>query len=139
MTRAASAVAAAAVFSTFLSVAVAAGPPQAREHDRDWVAPANAAARANPLANVTGAAEGGRRIFGERCSACHGDDGRGTPRAPDLRQADVQAQADGALFWKVSRGNSRRGMPTFSFLPEAQRWQLVLWLRALRSSHARPE
>ena len=36
---------------------------------------------------------------------------------------------DGTLFWKVSSGNARQGMPPFSYLPEAQRWQLVLWLR----------
>jgi hypothetical protein len=43
----------------------------------------------------------------------------------------VQVQTDGALFWKISTGNTRKGMPAFSFLPEAQRWQLVLRLRTL--------
>ena len=40
-------------------------------------------------------------------------------------------KADGALFWKISTGNSRSGMRAFSFLPAAQRWQLVLFLRTL--------
>jgi hypothetical protein len=44
-------------------------------------------------------------------------------------QPDVQAQSDGALFWKISSGNTHSGMPAFSFLPEPQRWQLVLRLR----------
>ena len=43
--------------------------------------------------------------------------------------AAVQAQTDGALFWKLGSGNARAGMPTFSFLPEPQRWQLVLHMR----------
>ena len=47
--------------------------------------------------------------------------------------ADVQVQTDGALFWKISSGNTRAGMPTFSFLPEPQRWQLVLYLREPRA------
>ena len=46
---------------------------------------------------------------------------------------DVQAQTDGALFWKIASGNTRRGMPTFSYLPEPQRWQLVLALRGLQA------
>jgi len=43
----------------------------------------------------------------------------------------VQQQSDGALFWKITNGNLGRGMPSFSALPEAQRWQLVLFLRRL--------
>jgi len=35
------------------------------------------------------------------------------------------------LFWKISTGNTRGGMPSFSFLPDTQRWQLVMHLRAL--------
>jgi hypothetical protein len=32
----------------------------------------------------------------------------------------VRSQSDDALFWKISGGDTREGMPTFSFLPEAQ-------------------
>jgi hypothetical protein len=46
----------------------------------------------------------------------------------------VEAETDGALFWKVSSGNSHSGMPAFSFLPELQRWQLVLHVRSLASA-----
>jgi hypothetical protein len=45
----------------------------------------------------------------------------------------VQAQSDGALFWRISAGNAYDGMPSFSYLPELQRWQLVLHLRTLTS------
>ena len=108
----------------------------AQIHPRDagWVAPADAAKRPNPLTGRTDAAAGGRRLFHERCAACHGDDASGTTRGADLTGVDVQGQSDGALFWKISQGNTRRGMPTFSFLPEMQRWQLVLHLRAHRTS-----
>jgi mono/diheme cytochrome c family protein len=99
-----------------------------------WVAPGRADAMTNPVANRPDATAGGTRLFQERCSACHGDDARGTPHGPDLAKVGVQSQSDGALFWKISSGNTRTGMPTFSFLPPAQRWQLVLHLRALPRS-----
>ena len=102
---------------------------QVRGRDSAWSAPAEAAARVNPLLNRPGAAAGGEKLFQHRCATCHGEDGRGTSKAPDLMQPDVQAQSDGALFWKISSGNTHGGMPAFSFLPEPQRWQLVLRLR----------
>jgi mono/diheme cytochrome c family protein len=111
----------------------AAGSAQVRERDPGWMAPGDAGARVNPLAGRPNAAAGGRKLFEQRCATCHGVDGRGTVKGPDLSQPDVQAQPDGALFWKITSGNSRRGMPTFSFLPEAQRWQLVLWVRSFSS------
>ena len=40
----------------------------------------------------------------------------------------------GALFWRMSNGNSRKGMPSFSSFPEAQRWQLVLYIRSLKKA-----
>lgn len=108
----------------------------AQVHERDpmWIAPADAARRTNPLANRPGAEPGGEKLFQQRCATCHGDDGRGSEKGPNLATADVLAQTDGALFWKISSGNTRGGMPSFSFLPEPQRWQLVLKLRELQPS-----
>lgn len=108
---------------------------QARVHERDaeWIAPPVAARRANPLASRPSAAAGGQKLFAQRCATCHGGDGRGTDKGPDLTNPAVQAQADGELFWKISSGNTRRDMPSFSNLPEGQRWQLVLELRQLPS------
>ena len=100
-----------------------------------WSAPARVEARTNPLASRSNAALGGSRVFRERCSQCHGADGTGTSYGPGLTGRRTQAQSDGALFWKITSGNTRSGMPTFSYLPELQRWQLVLHLRALASSH----
>jgi mono/diheme cytochrome c family protein len=103
-----------------------------RERDPDWTAPPKDAGESNPLSHqATVVAGGGRKLFGQRCNTCHGDDGRGTSRAPNLLAADVQAQSDGTLFWKITSGNTHGGMPSFSFLPQAQRWQLVLHLRTL--------
>jgi len=127
--RAAMALSAGLLSATIMTKA--AEPPQGvRRHDSGWTVPADKAARTNPLAGRSDVQPGGARLFHERCSVCHGEDARGTSRGPDLTSADVQAQPDGALFWKISSGNTRSGMPTFSFLPQMQRWQLVLHLRA---------
>ena len=101
------------------------------QRDPAWTAPASASGKPNPFVNRPEMAAGGRKVFLQRCATCHGDDGRGSERAPDVSAPGVQAQSDGALFWKISSGNSRTGMPAFSFLPEPQRWQLVLHLRTL--------
>ena len=104
-------------------------PPQT-ERDRAWVAPRSAGSRQNPLPKGAVATAGGRKVFRQRCSVCHGEDGTGGRGGPNLMTRRVQDQSDGILFWKISSGNTRSGMPGFSFLPEAQRWQLVSHLRA---------
>lgn len=105
------------------------------EPDYKWHAPAKAALRKNPLASTAALATGGKKIFLRDCAECHQSDGSGLveKHSADLRSPVVQSLSDGALFWKISNGNSRRGMPSFSRLPENQRWQLVLFLRTLRS------
>ena len=115
-------------------VTVSAAAQQIRARDPAWIAPDDASTQVNPLASQTQLAAGGRKVFAQRCSGCHSDDGRGTDRAPDITSAEVLSQSDGALFWKISSGNTRAGMPTFSFLPEPQRWQLVLYLRERRAA-----
>lgn len=115
---------------TFVLTSALAFALQARDRDTTWVAPSQDALKVNPLAIRPEAAAGGRKLFHRHCSNCHGEGARGSTKAPDLTQDVVQAQTDGALFWKIGSGNSRQGMPGFSFLPAPQRWQLVLHLRA---------
>lgn len=106
------------------------------QQDPNWQAPGNAASRVNPLARRLEAAAGGQKLFHRNCVECHGDDGSGLVKkhAADLQLPVVQQQTDGTLFWKVTNGNPDRGMPSFSNLPELQRWQLVLYLRSFKAS-----
>ena len=104
--------------------------------DPSWQAPPAAAEKRNPLAGDHKALGGGRKLFDRHCAQCHGRDGTGFRNAADLRLLIVQAQTDGALFWKITNGNQRRGMPSFSGVPELQRWQLVLYIRSLGESAA---
>jgi mono/diheme cytochrome c family protein len=101
--------------------------------DPDWKVPEKAAQQQNPLSNSPELASGGRKIFARNCVKCHGDEGHARKNnAPNLASSAVQQESDGALFWRMSSGNARKGMPTFSSLPEAQRWQLVLYIRSMK-------
>jgi mono/diheme cytochrome c family protein len=104
------------------------------QQDTKWQAPEEAAAKRNPLAEKPETAAGGKKLFKRNCMECHGESGQGLKKAADLQLPVVQAQSDGALFWKITNGNVDRGMPSFSGIPELQRWQIVLYLRTLKPS-----
>ena len=104
--------------------------------DPEWRAPAEAQARENPLAARPKLAAGGRKLFIRNCVECHGRNGAGMEKkhSADLQLPVVQGQTDGALFWKITNGNAKRGMPPFSRIPELQRWQIVLYIRTLKAA-----
>jgi mono/diheme cytochrome c family protein len=106
----------------------------AYQSDPNWRAPQEAGAKLNPLASKPEAAAGGKKLFLRNCTECHGQDGSGLIKkhAADFQLPLVQNQSDGTLFWKITNGNPDRGMPSFSKLPEPQRWQLVLFIRTLK-------
>ena len=102
------------------------------EQDPKWRAPEEAAAKPNPLAAKPELSAGGKKLFKRNCVECHGESGQGLKKAADLQLPVVQAQSDGTLYWKITNGNPDHGMPSFSGIPELQRWQIVLYLRTLR-------
>jgi mono/diheme cytochrome c family protein len=106
-------------------------------------APEKAKAKRNPMENVHDAAAAGENLFEQHCSECHGDSGDGTRKAPSLRAAEVQNAAPGAIFWVLTNGVVRRGMPVWSKLPEPQRWQLVTFIKSMgvgtRAAEAKPQ
>lgn len=121
----------AVVLASFAPSATVAARQAWTDADSRWEVPAAQDTRKNPLADRPDTHAGGAKLFKERCSACHADDGTGTHRGPNLTTKRVQAQSDGALFWKITSGNTRTGMPSFSNMPDLQRWQLVSHVRAL--------
>jgi len=99
-------------------------------------APEKARAKRNPFENDPEAVAAGRNLFEQHCSECHGSAGEGSKKAPSLRAEEVQNAAPGAIFWIVTNGVVRRGMPVWSKLPEPQRWQLVSYIKSLGASSA---
>ena len=119
------------------SAYLAAGQNPSYQQDPQWIAPIAASAKTNPLTNKPEAAAGGRKLFLRNCAECHGPNGAGMEKkhSADLQLQLVQQQSDGTLFWKITNGNASKGMPSFSRLPELQRWQIVLFIRSLNADH----
>ena len=95
-------------------------------------APESAHTRRNPYEGSADAALAGEKLFKRHCAECHGIDGRGHEHAPPLDSASVYQAPPGDLFWFLTNGNLWRGMPSWSRLPDAQRWQIVSYLKTLR-------
>ena len=94
-------------------------------------APENARVRRNPLEKDPEAVAAGRIIFTQRCAECHGTAAEGGKKGPSLRAAEIQNVEPGAIFWILTNGVVRKGMPVWSKLPEPQRWQLVTYIKSL--------
>ena len=94
-------------------------------------APDKARAKRNPLEKDPEAAAAGRILFEQHCAECHGESAEGGKKGPSLRAAEVQNVEPGAIFWILTNGVVRKGMPVWSKLPEPQRWQLVRYIKSL--------
>ncbi|HLW55217.1 MAG TPA: cytochrome c [Candidatus Angelobacter sp.] len=100
----------------------------------DWLAhvPARDRQKSNPYHDRPEAVAAGRLLFSEHCAQCHGDDASGKGKKPSVRTERVQSVAtEGDLHWLLVNGNIRRGMPSWSKLPDQQLWQLVRYLKSL--------
>ena len=85
--------------------------------------------RSNPYAGQPDAAKAGGKLYSRYCAPCHGRDANRLRRAPSLRSREVKGASAGELFWLLRNGNLRHGMPSWSHLPDEQRWQIVTWLQ----------
>lgn len=98
--------------------------------------PEQARARRNPLETDPDAVAAGKKLFGQHCAECHGATAEGGKKAPNLRAEEVQNATPGTLFWILTNGVVRRGMPVWSKLPEPERWQIVMFIKSLPPSTA---
>jgi len=92
--------------------------------------PERAKAERNPLMQDPNAVAAGGKLFGQRCAECHGERAEGTHRGPSLVDEQVRQATPGALFWILTNGVVRHGMPDWSKLPERERWQIVTFLKS---------
>jgi cytochrome c oxidase cbb3-type subunit 2 len=101
-------------------------------------APEKARARKNPFAGDPIAVAAGGKLFAQHCSECHGKNAGGSMRGANLRSDEVRQASAGTIFWILSNGVVRQGMPVWSKLPEPERWQIVTFLQSLPSKFAPP-
>lgn len=102
-------------------------------------APEKARAKRNPLEKDPQAPAAGRVLFEQHCAECHGDAVEGGKKGPSLKAPEIQSAEPGAIFWILTNGVVRRGMPVWSKLPEPQRWQLVSFIKSLGIAPASAE
>lgn len=96
--------------------------------------PEKARSRPNPLERDPDSIAAGRKLFAQHCAECHGNTAEGGRKAPNLRAEEVQNATPGTLFWILTNGVVRRGMPVWSKLPEPERWQIVTFIKSLPAS-----
>jgi cytochrome c oxidase cbb3-type subunit 3 len=78
---------------------------------------------------------GGRGIFESVCAACHGLDGRGGERGPNIRtRSEALSRSDKDLLKLLQDGLPDSGMPPFESLGVPKLKALVAYLRALQGS-----
>ena len=112
------------LFSASLSFAVS---------DGSWLrrVPQQERIRKNPYADNNDAVLAGGILFKRNCASCHGASAQGIGSRPGLQSVRVHQATDGELHWLLTNGNLGRGMPSWSRLPDAQRWQLVRYLHSI--------
>lgn len=108
-----------------------------QQNNEPWKAPKSADEVKNPFKGKNFALDG-EKIFNQDCVSCHGNKGNGdgpagaslNPKPADLTSKNVQAQSDGALFWKITNGRGMMVSWKYS-LSDKQRWSLVDYIREL--------
>lgn len=105
----------------------------------DWPVPANYQNMKNPYADQDDEDEIGADLYKQHCRSCHGNEGYGDgskaaeleTEMRELGSSEVQAQSDGALYYKAIIGKDE--MPNFEkkIRSEEDQWMVVKYLRSL--------
>ena len=105
---------------------------------RSWLAsvPDSYRQKVNPYAGQADAVAAGGRLFAEHCAPCHQSDALGRGKRPSLRTGYIQNATDGELFWLLRNGIVAHGMPSWSFVPDESRWQIIAYLKSLGPADA---
>jgi len=81
----------------------------------------------------------GRKVFASTCANCHGLDGRGGERAPNIvERASVQRLSDAQISHIIEKGVPGTGMPAFHSLERSDVRAIVTYLRTLQGRKRTP-
>lgn len=95
--------------------------------------PAKDHARANPLAGNAQATSAGALVYADHCAQCHKANAQGDGhKRPALKSERIRTASDGDIEWFLRQGDLGHGMPSWASLPEAQRWQVVAYLKSIQ-------
>ena len=104
-----------------------------------WKASKEADKTVNPIKDDVKSVKKGKKIYTQMCVICHGVKGKGdgvagaalNPKPANFTSKEIQAQTDGALFWKLTQGKA----PMASYkelLTETQRWEVINYIRTFK-------
>lgn len=100
---------------------------------QEWLVPEDQKNIENPLEYNLDNVKKGKDLYLLNCKSCHGDAGKNNglpliPPPPDVTSDMMQANTDGELFYKITKG--RGGMPQFeTTISEDDRWRMVNYIR----------
>ena len=86
-----------------------------------------------PVHKAPARSPAGQRSFASRCAGCHGLDGRGSDKAPNIAtNPKVQGKSNAELLRTISGGMPDFGMPAFRLLGQAEIKNILDYLRTLQ-------
>jgi glucose/arabinose dehydrogenase len=94
-------------------------------------APDSAKEMKNPYDGQATAAAAGKTLYTRNCLACHGRSGQGTGNVPSLVDGKLEGVPQGEIFWFITKGDKDNGMPSWAFLPEKDRWEIVSYVETM--------
>jgi cytochrome c oxidase cbb3-type subunit III len=82
----------------------------------------------------------GRQTFSSICASCHGLDGRGGERGPDIaNRPEIAGLTDGETLKVLRAGIPEKGMPMFAELGSAKLLAVLSYLRTLQGKDAQAQ
>ncbi len=122
-----------AILMVAASVALAAGAGHAHGKAADATAQSAPNGKEQMYIGREDQIRAGEKLFRQHCAECHGADGRGIGKAANLQSPHVQAKSPADLVAFLRNGNLWKGMPSWAGLPEERRWQIVAYIKTLRT------